>query len=81
MFNFDTDGEVWAEKINTSINNNSIVITNQSNSTDFVIIERIYTDKVSISNNISILAHIPIEDYSNFHIDSISIKELSGDKS
>ena len=81
MFNFDTDGEVWAEKINTSINNKSIIITNQSNSTDFVIIERIYADKVSISNNISILAHIPIEDYSNFHIDSISIKELSGDKS
>lgn len=81
MFNFDTDGEVWAEKVNTSINNKSIVITNQSNSTDFVIIERIYADKVSISNNISILAHIPIEDYSNFHIDSISIKELSGDKS
>ena len=80
MFNFDTDGEIWAEKVNTSINNNSIVIANHSNSTDFMIIERVYADKVSISNNISILAHIPIEDYSNFHIDSISIKELSGGK-
>lgn len=80
MFNFDTDGEIWAEKVNTSINNSSIVIANHSNSTDFMIIERVYADKVSISNNISILAHIPIEDYSNFHIDSISIKELSGGK-
>lgn len=73
VFNFETDGEIWAEKNKVTVNNDNLIIYNNSKANDFMVVKYLY-DTEKLLNDIYV--RIPINDYNTFHIDSISIKQM-----